>query len=148
MIYHHCGILSYCTGYTPLHNENKKVVFIHTSVMSTKSRVKKFQLIEFELQTDFHTILNKRRVYRIALALWDKSKWYNLTYLFSRYDPYTCQSYKVEQFLHYQDYFSIVISIFHKGQAMETNRHCWYHEWYQRKERRSQLSRITIAFLS
>ena len=31
---------------------------------------------------------------------------------FSGYDPYTCQSYKMEQFLHYQDYFSIVISIF------------------------------------
>ena len=35
-----------------------------------------------------------------------------------------------------------------KGQAMETNRHCWYHEWYQRKERRIQLSMIIIAFLS
>ena len=35
-----------------------------------------------------------------------------------------------------------------KGQAMVTNRQCWYHEWYQRKEKRIQLSMITIACLS
>ena len=35
-----------------------------------------------------------------------------------------------------------------KGQAMETNRRCKYHEWYQRKEKGIQLSMIIIACLS
>ena len=35
-----------------------------------------------------------------------------------------------------------------KGQAMETNRYCWYNEWYQWKEGRIQLSMNLIAYLS